>query len=259
MVRSIIAALALAALLVPATAGAAESQPGWHIVVLPFTVAKGIDEKSGRLLDEVLLTELSMAVPRRIRVVGASDVATVLGFEQQKQLASCDQAACLVEIGNALGASHIVVPTLGMFGKQFIVSAKFVAVDNANVPWRKVIYTEATEEALLAGVRRLVDDLVVAQGWREAASAPADGAGRPAFLRPLVLAGAGAGAVGLLAAAGCGAGALYFDGQVGAADATWAQRDRAGQAEAGLLIGVGVGALALIGGAVLAGVGLAGD
>ncbi|MBN2360188.1 MAG: hypothetical protein JXR83_12120 [Deltaproteobacteria bacterium] len=255
MERPCIAALAL--ILLAQSAAASENQPSWHVVVLPFTVAKGVDEKSGRLLDDVLLTELTAAVAPGIRVVGASDVAAVLGFEQQKQMASCDQTSCLVEIGNALGASHILVPSLGMFGKQFIISAKFIDVRDASVLWRKVIYTEATEEALLEGVRQSVRDLVRDRGWGNADPAAAAGAGGGPD--PLLLVGGGVGGLGLLAAIGCGAGALYFDSQLGAADESWQQRDQAGQLEAGLLVGVGIGALALVTGGVLAGIALAGE
>jgi hypothetical protein len=260
--------IGLALLWVVLPLAAAASQPVRHVVVLPFTVAKGIDEKSGRLLDEVLLTELSNAAPKDVRVVGASDVQAVLGFEQQKQLASCDQTSCLVEIGNALGASHVVVSSLGMFGKQFIISSKFLDVRDASVLWRKVIYTAATEEALLGGVRQMTRDLVAAQGWSQGADASAATAaagasavtgGAGAGIRPLVLVGGGVGAVGLLAAVGFGVGALLFDSQVGAADATWEKRDQAAQLEAGMLAGAGLGGLALIGGGIAAGIGMVGE
>jgi len=264
MLRLVLTALAPLLLVHPA-AGAA-TQPAFHVVVLPFSVAKGVDDKSGRLLDEVLLTELSNAAPKNVKVVGSSDVQAVLGFEQQKQLASCDQTACLVEIGNALGASHVLVSSLGMFGRQFIISSKFLDVRDASVLWRKVIYTAATEEALLEGVRQMVRDLVHGQGW-DADAGPAVVAGSPTAsptvsgapgkgLSPLLLVGGGVGAVGLLATLGFGVGALLFDGQVGAADASWDKRNQAGQLEAGMLIGAGLGAVALVGGGVAAGIGM---
>ncbi|MFH1808227.1 MAG: hypothetical protein ABIJ09_05765, partial [Pseudomonadota bacterium] len=49
-----------------------------HMVVLPFQLAQGLDEKSGKILDEVFLSELTPLIPQGVQVVGSSDVTAVL-------------------------------------------------------------------------------------------------------------------------------------------------------------------------------------
>jgi len=295
MIRNLIVMLTLVSLCIPSLLRA-EAKIN-HIVVLPFTVAKGVDEKSGELLNEVFLVELSSKVPKPIKVVGASDVQALLGLEQQKQLIDCDDTACLVEIGNALGASHLMVPSLGKFGGKFIITSKFLNVIDATVLHRKILYVAATEEALLEGVRQITVDLTESQGWGVAADpavaqpappaatadtaqhaaaepanadaaattaatttepAPASAAVADEGLPVLLLAGAGLAGVGLLAAGGFGLGAILVDGQVAAAE-SWEDKQGAATLGLGMLGGTALGALALIGGAALAVVGMLGD
>jgi hypothetical protein len=247
-----------------------------HMVVLPFVLAQGVDDKSGKILDEVFLSELTPMVPPSVKVVGSSDVTALLGFEQQKQLAGCDESSCLMEIGNALGASHIVVPSLGKFGEQFIVTTKVLEVRDGRVLHRKVLYVEGSEAGALKGVRQSVVELARAMGWSTGASdlvAASPGPTVPATTTPastaeaaassgpsaLLIAGGALAGVGALAALGLGVGALVLDGEVANANNRWDERETAAYATLGLAAGSGVGALALIAGGALVGVSLIGD
>ncbi len=242
-----------------------------HIVVLPFTVAKGVDEKTGVLLDEVVLTELDEVAPASTKVVGSSDVAALLGFEQQKQLVACDDTSCLVEIGHALGASHLLVPSVGQLGSRYLVSAKFLDVRGGTVQFRKVFYVDGNEDALLAGVRQISEALAASQGWKRPAGStgatPVAMAGSDqtptnaaATTDPegedqtMLWAGVGVAGTGLALAAGLGIGAVAYDSAV-VGDASLdgaARQDAAGVAMA-LGVGSAVGAAALIAGGVVAG------
>lgn len=204
-----------------------------HIVVLPFMVANGVDSKVGVLLDEVVLSELAQVVPKDIKVIGSSDVNAMLGLEQQKQLLSCDDTSCLVEIGNALGATHILVPSVGKLGSKFLVSAKFLSVVDASVLFRKVLYVKANEDALLDGVKQVSHELALHQQWApqtlalpapaktdQPVTAQAPGAQKDQprksaeeseALDPMLLAGAGLAGVGVLVAGGLGIGALVVN------------------------------------------------
>ncbi|MFH1808953.1 MAG: hypothetical protein ABIJ09_09430, partial [Pseudomonadota bacterium] len=247
-------------------------------VVLPFQLAQGLDEKSGKILDEVFLSELTPLIPQGVQVVGSSDVTAVLGFEQQKMLVGCDESSCLMEIGNALGASHIVVPSLGKFGEQFIVTTKVIDVKDGRVLHRKVQYVDGTEAGALTGVRQSVLDLAVALGWTQAssnplatttpASTPTATSSPPVEARnpepgagpsPLLIAGGALAGVGALAALGLGIGAVALDGQVASAGNRWDERETAAYATLGLAAGSGVGLLALVAGGVLVGVSLVGE
>jgi len=246
--------------------GAADSQPAaeepaaeslraaerLHIVVLPVIEAREIDAKLGELLDEVLLAELAAAVPEGSELLGASDVKTMLDFEEQKQLAgTCEDSSCLAEIGAALGASHLVVPTLGLLGEQYVVGLKLIVVAEATVIHRKLRYVEATETALLGGVRQEAAVLASAQGW-QAAEVEADrGSG-------LFWPGIALGGVGLAAAIGLGAGAMVADSGVDASSA-YSARQTAAFTAIGLAAGSGLGLLASAAGGMLVGLAVTGD
>ena len=60
-------------------------------------------------INEQILTELSQVA--RYTVVGASDIATLIGLERQKQLQGCgeDSESCMAELGNALGVEGVLV------------------------------------------------------------------------------------------------------------------------------------------------------
>ncbi|MFH1811082.1 MAG: hypothetical protein ABIJ09_20240 [Pseudomonadota bacterium] len=247
-----------------------------QIVVLPFSVAEGIHEKTGTLLDEVVLTELDTVVPETIKVVGSSDVTALLGYEQKKMLVGCEETGCLVEIGNALGATHILVPGVGKLGSRYLISAKFLDVKTTEVLLRKVFYVDANEDALLKGVRQISQALAESQGWKTkgtgSGTTPVAGATTPGTPVPatpdksasaggedstMMWAGVGTAAVGVLMTVGFGIGAVVVD-QTVVGNAAGDPNERTGAAGTAMLLGAGsgVGALALIAGAALIGVSL---
>lgn len=257
------------------------------IVVLPFTVGGGIEEKKAVLIDEVYLTELSRVVPPNIKILGAGDVVALLGQAQQQQLSGCTDTACLIEVGNALGTSYLMVSSLGKVGDQFVVNSKFIEVESASVLWREVLYLGATEGELLGGVRQLAASFARNRGWIDAqgertvarsslpaATAPAaTPATEPTPAAPLsatasapppIAADSGRGpglwfwvgastcAVGVLAAAGGAVGAVILDGSAADESSAWADRQTAGRLGVGLIALAGVSAAAALAGATLA-------
>ncbi len=62
----------------------------------------------------------------RLRVITRSEVGQLLGFERQKSLAGCSDAAnqCMVELSEALGAEVILVGSLARLGSSFTISLK---------------------------------------------------------------------------------------------------------------------------------------
>jgi len=249
----------------PTAATAPTSAPAiTQVVVLPFAIDQSIDPKVGVLLDEVFLSELGGLKPAAIKLVGSSDVTAVIGLEQQRQLAGCTDASCLIEIGNALGASHVIAPTLGKIGDQYLVGAKLLATKDANVLFRKVLYTEASEKPMLLGVRQIAGELAVSQSWAGSdriatTAAPSIGAtSQPApegpgalFWTGAIMAGAGA-----LAAVGLGATALALDQLVvGGSSTDWQLRQ--GMAWPVLICtgSAGVATLLAVTGGVLLGIG----
>lgn len=258
---------ALAFWLVAATAAAQEQIE--KIVVLPFNVASGVDEKKKALLNEVLLSELSTVVPSSIEVFGAADVEAMIGLVETRSTLGCDDTQCLVEIGQALGASHLIVPALGVLGGQFVINFKFINVKNARVLFRKVFYVDADERALLAGIQQMVQELAAAQGWIEgvetsanfsqSAAAPAPrAAGQEGAALPLWGGAALAGA-GVIGAVGFGFGTLYSYSEVTRDTISARDLRNAGWLGLGMSGGTALSVLAAAGGATLVALSLSGE
>lgn len=191
------------------------------IVVLPVSVASGIEEKTGGLMEEILLAELSRYLPEGVGLVGSTDIAAVLGLEQQKQLLGCTDSACIAEIGNAMGASHLYTMSIGKVGDQYIVSYKFLNTRDASVLSRKVLYLKATGNELTNGVRQAANELALSQGWTKEAfvakatkTAPEPAGEQPegeAEIDPLLLAGGGVAGLGGMAVLGLGGISAFLD------------------------------------------------
>ena len=184
------------------------------------------------------------------------DIKALLQHAETKAVLGCDDTSCLVEIGSALGATHLLVPSLGEFGGQYIVTTKFLDVSAARVLHRKVYYVANTEQALLDGVRRSVRELAAALGWDSEKGIDAEAGGSD---DALLYGGIGLASAGALAAVGLGAGAVVFDGRVGAADASW--DDRAGAALTVVLMSVGsvLGVAAAAGGGTMIALAMGGE
>ena len=144
---------------------------------------KSLNAAQGPLVDDMLLTELTRRSPRQIKLVGAKDVTAVIGVEQQKQLLGCSDSACLVEIGSALGASHMLNSTLGKLGSKFVLNVTLLEVSNAQALHRDSLYLEGNEDALIGGVVQLTTRLTASEGWLEGArwAAAAARHNRPRF------------------------------------------------------------------------------
>jgi len=257
-----------------------------QVVVLPVVVTGGIEQSEGTLVDDMMLTELSRRAESKIKIIGSKDVTAMLGHEQQKQILGCTDSACLVEIGNALGASHMISTSLGKLGARFVFNLTLLDVTSASAVHRDSLYLGSTEEELIDAVGKLTDNLVASEGWRAAAawavpteqpaatdengagsaaassgaasaSDPGEGAAADAQELPTLLwIGAAVGAAGLLATVGFGIATLAVDGAIGANP----DQDNYDLALVGLgtIIGTSVGAIALITGGALAAVGLLG-
>jgi hypothetical protein len=67
------------------------------------------------------------------RVIGASDVRSMLQLETQKSKLGCQETGCLAEIGGALGAQEVVTGSLVRLGDTFVLTLRRVDVSKALV------------------------------------------------------------------------------------------------------------------------------
>jgi len=116
---------------------AAEAGPGApsgpSVALLGLTGGSGMDPRTLGSLEEMVLTALSDSGRFR-RVVGRSDIASVLGWEANKQKLGCDESSsCVAEIAGALGVDFVAALDVGRFGEVYILSLKILETRRATV------------------------------------------------------------------------------------------------------------------------------
>jgi TolB-like protein len=119
------------------------------------------------LLSEVALTEAASF--DRFEIIGRSDIASMIGFEQQKKVLGCvEDSSCLAEIGGALGVDYVLIGSLGRLGTLYRVDLKVVDTKKARVLGRFGESVTNEEEKLVAavqkGVRQLLTPIVTGGG-----------------------------------------------------------------------------------------------
>jgi TolB-like protein len=152
--------LAVACGLLPAAVDAApEATPRRIKIAVTEIRPLNTEQAKADLLSEVALTEAAQS--RRLEVVGKSDIAAVLGLEQQKKVLGCaDDSACLAEIGGALGVDYLLVGTLGRLGTLYRIDLKLVDARKARALERFGESVSGEEEKLVGAVQRGVRQLI---------------------------------------------------------------------------------------------------
>lgn len=163
-------------------AGAAESTPTPAVVAPPEATHRsvavfdirakiGIEQASVDIFGELLQARLRNELG--FRVIGRSDIESMLGLQAMKQAVDCDDSQCLAQIGGALGVDEMVTGSIAKLGTTLVISLKRVDPSAAKVlgqATREV--REASDDAMLDAVMPLVVDL-----YPEAASRVALGSG----------------------------------------------------------------------------------
>jgi TolB-like protein len=144
------------------------------IAVLNLT-ATGVEPTLTDNLSEVLINEVSAL--GRYQVIGKSDISAMLGFEAQKQLLSCEQDACVAEIGGALGVEKVVVGNVGKLDDVYLLNLKLIDMTSAQVQARASEEVEGKSKELIAAIHRAVDKLF--SKIPGPAPAPADASAQP--------------------------------------------------------------------------------
>jgi TolB-like protein len=162
---------ALALLLAAAARAAAPAPPRQKLAVLDVRPI-GVDKARADLLSEVAVSEASRF--RKLETIGESEVSAMLGAERQRQLLGCkEDAACMAEIGGALGADFMLVGSLGKLGSLHRLDLKLMDARRAKVLARFGETVEGKEERLIAVTQRGVRELLGPVAG-EPAAAPAE-------------------------------------------------------------------------------------
>jgi TolB-like protein len=146
--------------LVGAAAGVTTPSPGARRKLAVLDVrALGAEKAAADLLSEVAVTEASRF--RKLETISESDVIALLGAARQRQILGCkDDAACVAEIGGALGADYMLVGSLGRLGNTFRLDLKLMDGHQARVLARFGETIEGKEEGLIASAQRGVRELL---------------------------------------------------------------------------------------------------
>lgn len=122
-------------------------------VAIPHVSGLGVTNDVLDVLSQAALHEASAS---NIRVVGASDVESLLGFEKQRELLGCEDASCYVEIAGALGVDGLLVLRVGRLGSTFLVSATLLDLQKAQAAVR----ADARRETTVDGLLPLLEDVI---------------------------------------------------------------------------------------------------
>lgn len=106
----------------PAPASASERPPDAPArrIAVPDVKAIGtFDPKAVAGLSSYIASETSR---QGLRVISGSDIAALLGFEKQRELLSCNDSSCMVEMGGALGVDHLLSSEISEVGGVWLLS-----------------------------------------------------------------------------------------------------------------------------------------
>lgn len=94
-----------------------------------------------------------------VSVVGIDEVRALLAHQANAQLVGCDEATCLSEIADALGADVIVTARLGAVEGSHVVAFRRVAAATAAVTGVDRRFERGSGEAFLASIGPAVAEL----------------------------------------------------------------------------------------------------
>lgn len=108
-------------------------------------------------------------------VVSFSEIQTLVGFEQQRQLLDCSQDSCMAELAGSLGVDFLFTGNVGRLGDVYLINLRLLDVRRASaVATVSVRVRHGSDVALLDAVIASARELMVRAGLL----APGAAAGR---------------------------------------------------------------------------------
>lgn len=236
-------------------AGAVRDASVPTLLVLSLDTA-GVSADEASILDGMIANALTGRDD--IEVVTAEELRQMIELEGEKQALGCDDTSCLGEIAGAMGAQYVLFGKVGRLGELTVVQVNLFDSTAAKTVTRQEIKEQGIElvaEQIQPAVDSIVAHLmgapVVERPTPVAATTVETGG-----VSPLLLAGGGVAAAGLLATMGSAAVFGVFLSQLGAPKSLSAEKTTAATFAPWTLVGVGVGGAILLAGVGVAGAGL---
>jgi hypothetical protein len=130
------------------------------VAIFSLDAEYGVAPGVAKLLTDHLSQEIRDAGGFQ-RVVSSRELESVMGFEKQRQLMSCQSDSCMAELAGALGVDFILVGNVGKIGTSYLLNLKVLDVRNGTlVSGVSDRLRGESEEALLDGVKPAVNRLL---------------------------------------------------------------------------------------------------
>lgn len=117
------------------------------VAVMEFASKGGVTQVQMDALGDMLATEIRSL--GHYKVIGKSDIKTILKVEDDKQLLGCDDVNCIAEIGGALGVRWVVAGNISRFGEVYLLNIKLLDVEKIAVAGSLFRKIEGGEAALI--------------------------------------------------------------------------------------------------------------
>lgn len=128
------------------------------LAVLPLQIEQAARADVPDLADDYVLAALQNAGD--YQVIGPDDVSALIGFEQQKDLLGCDEAACFADLGGALGVELLAVFKVARLESDWVVTAKLIDTAKTRVTARASHFLTGGTKELLQGMPTVVAKLL---------------------------------------------------------------------------------------------------
>lgn len=96
----------------------------------PGFSAVNVDDKLATFYSDHFANQLTL---QGLRVLTASEIGTMIGFERQKELLGCtdESQSCMAELANALGVDALIVGSIAKFDSSYQLNLKIVSSSDA--------------------------------------------------------------------------------------------------------------------------------
>lgn len=170
--------LAFAALLLVASLAAADSADGrLRVALLDLKALGDIDPDVPQTI--TALASAQLARTGVLQPITSDEIRQLLSLEATKMAAGCDDAACIAEIGGALGAPYVVSGTVGRLGATYVLTLTLMEITKARAIGRETVSVRDAAEipaALAPALARLFAPVMYAEAGVLAVTAAHEGA-----------------------------------------------------------------------------------
>lgn len=129
------------------------------LIALNSLLAQGITEHEAVTLTDVLRNELINT--GKFQVMERGQMEEILKEQAFQMSGTCDEAACLVEMGQLLGIEQLFAGTIGMVGKAYSINVRIISVQTGKILKSVSHSYSGPIEDLLTGEMRTVAKLLI--------------------------------------------------------------------------------------------------